>query len=122
MKPIQNYLYMCIFFLFLSSSSNSPADEHPVWWDQVANEAQRNGYSLVTLNELKKLYDSETQFLIIDVRTDYEYNDGHLPRAVCLEFYPGDKLQLTTEKKEAFLKVLGADQNRKIIIYCRGFR
>jgi rhodanese-related sulfurtransferase len=76
----------------------------------------------VSLDDLKKLYESKEQFLIVDTRTDYEYNDGHLPEAVNFGFDLGDKLQLRAEKKSAFLKLLGTDKNRKIIIYCRGFR
>ena len=92
------------------------------WWKQAADEAKRDGYSLVTLEDLKKLYETKEQFLIVDTRTGYEYNAGHLPNAVCFEFDLGDKLQFKPEKKSAFLKLLGPDKNRKIIIYCRSFR
>ena len=120
MKHIPTIL--CLIFIIFSVSVPATSGEHPVWWKQVADEAQRDGYGLMTLDDLKKLYDSNAQFLIVDTRTGYEYNDGHLPRAVSMEFDPGDKLQLKPEKKAAFLKLLGPDKDRKIIIYCRGFR
>ncbi len=88
----------------------------------MAEEAQRDGYCLVTLDDLKRLYDSREPFLILDTRAEYEYNDGHLPDAVNLEFDPGDRLRLRPEKKSTFLKLLGPDKSRKIIIYCRSFR
>jgi phage shock protein E len=119
-KYIHFLLYIFIFILF--SAPPAMPEEHPVWWKQVADEAQRDGYSLVTIDELKKLYDSKLQFLIMDTRTGYEFNDAHLPGAVNIEFDPGDKLQLKPEKKASFLNLLGPDKNRKIIIYCRDFR
>ncbi len=98
------------------------AEGEPVWWKQVSDEAETDGYSLVSINDLKKLYESKKPFLIIDTRTEYEYNEGYLPDAVTFEFNPGDKLQLKPEKKKAFLELLGPDKDRKIIIYCRSFR
>jgi rhodanese-related sulfurtransferase len=110
------------FFFILSVSTPAISEERPVWWKQLTDEAHRDGYTLITLDDLKRLYDSKAQFLIVDARTEYEYRDGHLPDAVNFDFDPGDKLQLKPEKKSAFLKLLGPDKNRKIIIYCRGFR
>ena len=120
MKHISKILYIFFFIIFITF--NTRADDRPVWWKQVAAEAEREGYSLITLDDLKGLYESEQPFLIVDTRTEYEFNDGHLPGAVNLEFDLGDKLRLEPEKKAAFLKLLGTDKNRKIIIYCRGFR
>ncbi len=94
----------------------------PSWWGQISGEAQRDGYDLITPDSLQKMYDSGKDFLILDVRPNYEYSDGHLPKAVNLEFDPGDQLQLSPEKRGAFVKLLGPDKTRKIIIYCRSFR
>jgi phage shock protein E len=119
-KHTPKILYIFFFIIFISSGT--PADEQPVWWKQLADEAKKDGYGLVTMDDLKRLYDSKEHLLILDTRTDYEFKDGHLPDAVNLPFDLGDKLQLRPEKKKAFLKLLGPDKERKIIIYCRGFR
>lgn len=111
-----------VFVFIFSASAFSLSEEPPSWWKQAADEARRDGYYLISLDDLKKLYESKEPFLVVDTRTDYEYNGGHLPNAVNIEFDPGDKLQLKPEKKAAFLKLLGPDKNRKIVIYCRGFR
>ena len=121
MKRFRNIKYLFIF-IFLSISNLYAAEDRPVWWNQASDEAKAGGYNLVRLDDLKKMYDSKKSFLIIDTRTEYEYNEGHLPEAVSFEFDPGDKLQLKPEKKEALIKLLGPAKNRKIIIYCRSFR
>ena len=113
---------LCIPFFILAVSPCALAGENPVWWKQLADEAGQDGYSLITLNYLKELYEAKEVFLIVDARTGYEYNTGHLPGAVSFDFDPGDKLQLKPEKRSAFLKLLGPDKNRKIIFYCRNFR
>jgi len=96
--------------------------ETPTWWKQAADEAERDGYDLLHPAALKGLYDSGENFLIVDVRAEYEYQQGYLPDAVNFEFDLGDRLQLKPEKRQAFEKLLGPDKNRKIIIYCRSFR
>ena len=120
MKHNQIILYLSFFILLVSIPAMS--EERLVWWDQLVDEAQRDGYSLITLENLKNIYKSKEPFLILDTRTEYEYNAGHLPKAINIEFDLGDKLQFRQEKKAAFLKLLGPDKSRKIIIYCRGFR
>ena len=113
---------LAISILILSVSAAAKSEERPIWWKQVSEEAERDGYSLIDLDGLKNLYNLKEPFLIVDTRTEYEYNDGHLPDAVSFEFDLGDKLQLKSEKKAAFFKLLGPDKNRKIIFYCRSFR
>ena len=112
------YPVLIILLLF----THAGAEELPVWWGQAASEAQKKSFGLVTIENLKNMYDLKEQFLIVDVRTDYEYEEGHLPGAVNFEFDLGDRLQLKQLKKDAFLKLLGPDKHRKIIFYCRSFR
>ena len=98
------------------------AEDQPTWWDQAKVEAEKDGYSLITLDELKSLDDAGKPVLILDVRPDYEYQRGHLPNAVNLEFDLGERLTLTPEKRKAFEKLLGPDRDRTVVIYCRSFR
>jgi len=100
----------------------SAHDDLPEWWPQVAAEANREGYQLISVNAVKKLYETGESFRLIDVRPAYEYADGHLQYATNLEFHMGDQLMLTSEKKNAFMGVLGQDPNGLIIIYCRSYQ
>ena len=94
----------------------------PVWWPSALAEAQKDGYTLTTPQQIQNLYASGNNYFIVDVRPDYEFKTGHLPGAKNFEIDLGDRLDLKPQKAEAFRKVLGADKNREIVIYCRSFR
>ena len=94
----------------------------PVWWEQVADNARKNGYNLITFPELKSLYDSKADFILLDARPAYEFRSGHLPGAVNIEFHLGDRSKLDPEKAKALESLLGKDKGRLIVVYCRSFR
>ena len=85
-------------------------------------ESQKDGYALTTPQEIQNLYATGTNYIIVDVRPDYEFKAGHLPGAKNFEIDLGDRLDLKPQKADAFSKVLGTDKNREIVIYCRSFR
>ena len=111
-----------LLVISLLGASTTIAEEQPVWWEQAEAEAAREGYHLIAVDDLQRLYDSDKDFLIVDVRPDYEYKSGHLPNAVNIEFHLGERLALDDSKRKAFVDLLGADKNRTIVIYCRSFR
>lgn len=111
-----------LLVIFLLSVSLSIAEDQPIWWHQAEVEAEKEGYVLITLDELKSWYDAGKPFLILDVRPDYEYQRGHLPNAVNLEFDLGERLTLKPEKRKTFEELLGPDKDRTVVIYCRSFR
>ncbi|MCB2188152.1 MAG: rhodanese-like domain-containing protein [Deltaproteobacteria bacterium] len=94
----------------------------PTWWADAAREADRDGYRLLTQPELQALLDSGDEFLLLDVRPDYEYRQGHLPGAKNLEFHLGHRSKLDPATEKAFRALAGPDPGRKIVIYCRSFR
>ena len=111
-----------ILWLILAlTGSAQAATDLPVWWDQAQKTAAREGYGLISLQEMDRLYDSGTAPLILDVRPHYEYQDGHLPDAVNLEFHLGDRMELKPDKAAALKKILGPDKSRPVIIYCRSY-
>ena len=71
---MSRHLVSLILFFSLLLTSIVLAKEMPLWWEQAEAEAEREGYDLITLDDLQKLYDSDKDFLIVDVRPDYEFN------------------------------------------------
>jgi len=110
-----------ILVLVLGILTSAGSREEPSWLQQARDEAKNDGTELISVPELKALYESGKEFTIIDVRPEYEYRDGHLPQAKGLEFDLGDKLELKPEKQEALIRLLGPDKQRLIVFYCRSF-
>ena len=111
-----------LLVIFLLRAGITIAEERPLWWEQAEAEAKRGDYHLITLNELESLYQSGKDFIILDVRPDYEYNRAHLPKAANLEFHLGERLTLDPAKQKEYEALLGPNKDRTIVIYCRSFR
>jgi 3-mercaptopyruvate sulfurtransferase SseA len=119
----KNIIRICItILLVVVASDGSLGSDSPVWWPQAVTEAENDRYALTTPEDILTLGDSNQDHLILDVRPDYEYESGHIPDAENFEIHLGDRLDMKLDRKEAFRKVLGPDQNRIIVIYCRSFR
>lgn len=68
-----------------------------------------NSYTMITQEQAKKIMDTESGYVILDVRTVEEYESGHIPNAILL---PYDEIP---ERAESVLK----DKTQKILVYCR---
>lgn len=66
----------------------------------------------ITAEEAKKLMDSESSYDILDVRTQEEYDQGHIPGAVLIPDY---------EIEQAAQDML-PDKDQLILVYCRSGR
>lgn len=69
-------------------------------------------YTSIPASEAKALMDSETDYIILDVRTEKEYADGHIPDAILIPDYE------ITERAENEL----TDKSQLILVYCRSGR
>ena len=69
-------------------------------------------YVNITAEEAKQIMDSEEDYIILDVRTQDEYDQGHIPGAIVISH------EEIAEKAE---KVL-TDKNQIILVYCRSGR
>ena len=73
---------------------------------------QGSVYVNITAEEAKQIMDSEEGYIILDVRTQEEYDEGHIPGAIVISH------EEIAEKAE---KVL-TDKEQLILVYCRSGR
>ena len=69
-------------------------------------------YVNITAEEAKQIMDSEGGYIILDVRTQEEYDEGHIPGATQISH------EEITEKAEEVL----TDKDQLILVYCRSGR
>ena len=69
-------------------------------------------YVNITAEEAKQIMDSEEGYIILDVRTQEEYDEGHIPGAIVISH------EEITEKAEGVL----TDKDQLILVYCRSGR
>lgn len=71
------------------------------------------GYRSVTAEEAKNLMDTESDYLILDVRSTEEYDGGHIPDAVLMPDYEvADRAEQELLKKDQLLLVYCRSGNR----------
>ena len=69
-------------------------------------------YVNITAAEAKRIMDSEEGYIILDVRTQEEYDEGHIPGAIVISH------EEIAEKAEQVL----TDKEQLILVYCRSGR
>ena len=69
-------------------------------------------YEQISGAEAKALMDSESGYIIIDARTQEEYDQGHIPGAILIPEYE------IADRAEKELH----DKNQLILVYCRSGR
>ena len=66
----------------------------------------------ITAEEAKEIMDTEEGYIILDVRTQEEYDQGHIPGAILI---PDTEIETKAEE------VL-TDKDQLILVYCRSGR
>lgn len=79
---------------------------------QTTQNGQEAVYMNITAEEAKKIMDTETDYVILDVRTQEEYDQGHIPGAIVI---PDTEIRARAEK------VL-PEKDQLILVYCRSGR
>ena len=69
-------------------------------------------YVNITAEKAKEIMDSEEGYIILDVRTQEEYDQGHIPGAIVISH------EEIAEKAEEVL----TDKEQLILVYCRSGR
>ena len=69
-------------------------------------------YMNITAEEAKQIMDSEDGYIILDVRTQEEYDAGHIPNAILI---PNTEIEARAEEELT-------DKDQLILVYCRSGR
>ena len=69
-------------------------------------------YMNITAQEAKEIMDTQTGYVILDTRTQEEYDEGHIPGAIVISH---DEI---LQKAESVL----TDKDQLILVYCRSGR
>jgi len=86
---------------------------------KACGEAQRGGYKLISLQDLKKRLDANEPMLIIDTMPYADsYKKEHIPTAVQFEFPIAEMTTMSPEVEKKYLDLLGPDKDRLIVVYC----
>ena len=79
---------------------------------QTTQKEQEAVYVNITAEEAKKIMDTETDYVILDVRTQEEYDQGHIPGAIVI---PDTEIKVRAEEELP-------DKDEMILVYCRSGR
>lgn len=91
---------LCLTLLFLASCGGGDAD------------VERRSYMSITAKEAKEIMENETDYIILDVRTQEEFDEGHIPGALLIPDYE------VSQRAESELP----DKAALILVYCRSGR
>ena len=79
---------------------------------QTTENTQEAVYLNITAQQAKEIMDTQTGYVILDTRTQEEFEEGHIPGAILI---PYDEVM---EKAEEIL----TDKDQLILVYCRSGR
>ena len=79
---------------------------------QKTETTQEAAYMNITPAEAKKLMDTEEDYVLLDVRTQEEYEDGHIAGAILI---PNTELRDRAEQELT-------NKDQLILVYCRSGR
>lgn len=75
-------------------------------------EEMSKTYEQITQEEAKRIMDTQTDYVLLDTRTDEEFAEGHIEGAIMIPEYE------ITEKAESVIP----DKDTLILVYCRSGR
>ena len=98
---MKKILILCMTFIFILTGCGNT--------DSVQNTEQKTGYKQVSMEEGLELMEADSDYILLDVRRDDEFEEGHIPGAINI---PNESIG-TEEIAEL------PDQKQTIYVYCR---
>ncbi len=96
----------------ISNEENGSSENNISGEDEMMNNSKELTYEQITQEEAKKIIDSETDYIILDVRTAEEFAEGHIENAVLLDY---TDIQTKAE-------IVIPEKDKLILVYCRSGR
>ncbi len=109
-RKIKGLIFLLIVSLSLFSSCS--ANENTEETTTPATTSNSVGYEQISGEEAKRLMDTEKDYVIIDARTESEFEDGHIEGAILIPEY---EIEQRAEKELP-------DKDQLILVYCRSGR
>ena len=78
----------------------------------IGEKGEKAMYEQITPEEAKRIMDSGEEHIVLDVREQEEFDEGHIPGAILIPYTEIEN------KAEAIL----TDKDRQILVYCRSGR
>ena len=98
---MKKILILCMTFICILSGCGNT--------DSVQNTEQKTGYKQVSMEEGLELMEADSDYILLDVRRDDEFEEGHIPGAINI---PNESIE-TEEIVEL------PDKEQTIYVYCR---
>ena len=99
-------LFLAAFLLTACSQEQETQTNDPTQGEEAM------GYVNITAQEAKEIMDTQTGYVILDVRELEEYDEGHIPGAILIPY----------TKIEAQAEDVLTDKDQLILVYCRSGR
>lgn len=107
------YAVLMVLVMMLLAACGQTGDkptENPT--EMPTGKPQEQVYMNITAEEAKKKMDALDDYILLDVRTQEEYDEKHIPGAILIPDYE------IREKAEQML----TDKSKTIFVYCRSGR
>jgi rhodanese-related sulfurtransferase len=112
-KKIKGLMMLLIVSLTLFSGCSGNSDTENTTTDTTKHSINNSlGYEQISGEQAKQIMDTETDFIIIDARTEEEFSEGHIEGAILIPEYE------IGERAEKELP----DKDKLILVYCRSGR
>ena len=113
------FVLMCSTQAVMAKKADCTEKEKEVVAINFAKEMIDGGYKAVSTEDLKKWIDSKKAMLIVDTMPyEKSYKNNHIPGAVQFEFPIPAMNTMDDKKKAEFVKLLGPDKDKTVVIYC----
>ena len=83
----------------------------------LVRDVASGGYDLISTEDIKKKLDAGEDMVIIDTMPEDSYDKNHIPGALGAVL-PGTMEDVDPERRGAFVKALGDDKDKPVVIYC----